>query len=216
VSVVVHYKKGFQRRSIIPLPVFISDPTDSQLASGDFQILALSVSANKMYYVTISVSVKVRLVLVVKTHSKPDVKDFFGGDRITLHATLLLVDFTDTNRLYYNFTKESSGLKYAVKYDNGSSLNLFGTVTSENETALLYFGLMPTVYDDKLCRQCKISSDRLCGFCSGSHEQDLDIDVTITAVRYAANCVMWNWEGNGSWGDDYCEVSDTLNACMLS
>ena len=213
-SVVVHYKKGFKRRSSIPLPIFISDPTDSQLASEDFQILALSVSANKMYYVTISVSAKVRLVLVVKTHSKPDVKDFFGGDRITTHATLLLVDFTDTNSSYYNFTKESSGLRYAVKSDNSSSLNLFGTVTSENETALLYFGLMPSVYDEKLCRECKISSDRLCGFCSGSHEQDLAIDVTITAVRYAADCVMWNWEGNGSWGNDYCEVSDILKACI--
>ena len=194
-------------RPIFPLPLFFNDPRDSQLTMDDFKILALPVSSNKRYYVTISMSVKVKLVLVVKAYSRPHLKDFFGGDLISKYANLLLVDFTDRN-VSNVYEKEGSGLEYVVADGDNNTLNMFGTVRSNKETAMLYFGIMPTVYDEIPCKQCKISSNRPCGFCSGNEgtSQDVAMDVSVTAVRYMVDCVNWDWDDD-TWDNAGCEIS---------
>ena len=175
----------------------------------DFSIVSLPVVSNKPYHIELTASAEVALVIVVKAYQRPVLEDFYGGDRISPNAFLLVVDFTAANLPKTLYTKTALGLKTITRNANSTGVSLFGTLRNSDETGILYFGLMPAVYDATLCKQCLERSKRECGFCSGkkgpSNAADLDVNVTI--MRHATKqCVHWNNQ-NDKWLSDGCEVN---------
>ena len=175
----------------------------------DISVVSLPVVSNKPYHIELTASAEVALVIVVKAYQRPVLEDFYGGDRISPNAFLLVVDFTAASLPKTLDTKTALGLEIIAQNANSTGVSLFGTLRNSNETVILYFGLMPAAYDATLCKQCLERSKRECGFCSGkkgpSTEADLDVNVTI--VRHVTKeCVYWNNQ-NDKWITDGCEVS---------
>ena len=156
----------------------------------------------------ITATPKIRLVVVMKLHKKPELWDFYGGEWLSNPATLLVVDFAKTKLLRMENNSTASGLEYVVEDANSSSVSLFGIVYCSEETTAAYVGIMPTVYDTTLCKLCIDSSKGPCGFCSGGDEvgDGIEFNVTLTVVRYVTDCVFWNPDGN-EWEIDGCQVS---------
>ena len=173
----------------------------------DITTYAYVVHCNKSYHIKITATAKIRLVIVFKVHNKPELSDFFGGERLSNTATLLVVDFAMTRRTEYNSTV--SGLGFVVVDANSSTISLFGTVPCGNLTTTVYVGIMPTVYDTRLCKRCMDNSNGPCGFCSGKDEAEDDgvkINVSLTVVRYVTDCVFWD-PVKDNWKNDGCQVS---------
>ena len=175
----------------------------------DLSIVHIPVVSNKPYHIELTASAEVALVIVVKAYQRPVLEDFYGGERISPNAFLLVVDFTETSLHKTLDTKTAIGLETIAQNANSTGVSLFGTLRNSDETVILYFGIMPAVYDATLCKQCLERSKRECGFCSGkkgpSTEADLDVNVTI--VRHVTkHCVYWNNQ-NDKWIIDGCEVN---------
>ena len=181
----------------------------ADVSEEDISVVYLPVLSNKPYHIELTASAEVALVIVMKAYQRPVLEDFYGGDRISANAFLLVVDFTATSLTTTLDTKTALGLETIAQNANSTAVSLYGTLRNSNETAILYFGLMPAVYDATLCKQCLERSNRECGFCSGkmgpSIEADLDVNVTI--VRHVTKeCVYWN-NKNDKWITDGCEVN---------
>jgi len=175
----------------------------------DINIYASLVYCRKGFHFKITATSKIRLVVVVKTHKKPDLWDFYGGERLSKTATLIVVDFAKTRQARMEHHTTSSGLEYVVEDANSSSVGLYGTVYCSEVTTMAYVGIMPTVYDTILCKRCMEHSIGPCGFCSGKDETDDDdikIIVSLTVVRYVTDCIFWDAE-NDNWNNDGCQVS---------
>ena len=172
----------------------------------DINTYAYIVHCNKSYHIKIRATANIRLVIVFKVHSKPELSDFFGGERLSNTATLLVADFAKTRRIEFN--SNVSGLGFVVVDANSSTISLFGTVHCSNLNTTVYVGIMPTVYDTKLCKLCMDNSNSPCGFCSGKDdlEDDGKINVSLTVVRYVTDCVFWD-PAEDNWKNDGCQVS---------
>ena len=167
------------------------------------------VQCNKAYHIKITATSKIRLVVVVKSHKKPELRDFYGGERLSNTATLLVVDFAMTRLSRITPNSTASGLAYVLEDANSSTVNLFGIVYCREETTTAYVGIMPAVYDTVLCERCLDNSNGPCGFCSGKEldESDISINViSLTFVRYVVDCVFWDTP-NDIWKNDGCQVS---------
>ena len=178
----------------------------------DINIFGSLVHCNKRYHIKITATSKIKLVFVVKPHKKPELRDFYGGERLSNTATLLVVDFAMTrlSRMIHNST--GSGLEYVLEDANSSTVSLFGTVYCSEETTTTYVGIMPAVYDTVLCERCLDNSNGPCGFCSGKELDEGDISINViglTFVRYVADCVFWDTH-NDTWKNDGCQVSVLL------
>ena len=174
----------------------------------DFNIYQYIVHCNKRYHIKMTATSKIRLVVVMKLHTKPELCDFYGGERLSNTATLLIVDFAKARLLRMEQNSTASGLEYVVEDANSSSVSLFGMVHCSGDTTTAYVGIMPTVYDTTLCKLCIDSSKGPCGFCSGEDEDGdgIEFNVRLTVVRYVTDCVFWNPARN-EWDNDGCQVS---------
>ena len=179
----------------------------TEVSEEDLSIVSLPVVSNKPYHIELLPSAKVTLVIVVKAHQKPVLDDFYGGDRLSMNATLLVVDFNGT--IPPMRKKTALGLECIEVDVNRTSVSFFGTMSYNKETAMVYFGLMPAVYDAVLCNQCLERSNRECGFCSGkngSSTTEVKRDVFVAIARHApVECVYWN-NTIEKWTTDGCEV----------
>ena len=174
----------------------------------DVKIYASVVHCNKVYHIKIISTGKMRLVVVVKAHRKPDLWDFYGGNRLSDNTTHLIVDFGMTRQTKMDHDSTSSGLEYVVEDAGRSTVSLFGTVYCSEETTTTYVGIMPTVYDTELCKRCADTSNGPCGFCSGKAvtEHYIYKHVNVAVVRYVADCVFCDKEKD-DWRNDGCQVS---------
>ena len=174
----------------------------------DVKIYESLIYCNKEYHIKIIATGKIRLVVVVKAHRKPDLWDLYGGNRLSDNTAHLTVDFAMTRQSLMDHDSTSSGLEYVVEDANSSTVSLFGTVHCSEETTTTYVGIMPTVYDTELCKRCEDNSNGPCGFCSGKDvaEDDIYKDVNVSVVRYVADCVFWDKEKD-DWKNDGCQVS---------
>ena len=174
----------------------------------DLTFIALPASCNKHYHIQMIASAKVRLVVVAKARTEPVLADFFGGDRLSKDATLLVVDFSGNKVSTIEDNTTELGIRYVVEDANSSTVSLIGMVSCSENTTLLYIGIMPTVYDVTLCERCMDHWHGPCGFCSGEKDDGVgdNVDVKVTVARYEADCLFWN-EGLTSWMRDGCEVS---------
>ena len=174
----------------------------------DLTFIALPASCNKHYHIQMIASAKVRLVVVAKARTEPVLADFYGGDRLSKDATLLVVDFSRNKVSKIEDNTTELGIRYVVQDANSSTVSLIGMVSCSENTTLLYIGIMPTVYDVTLCERCMDHSHGPCGFCSGEKDDGVgdNVDVKVTVARYEADCLFWN-EGLTSWMRDGCEVS---------
>ena len=184
----------------------------TQVFKEDIKIYESLVHCNKSYHIRITATSNIRLVVVVKSHKKPELWDFYGGDRLSNTATLLVVDFAMSrlSRVIHNST--ASGLKYVLEDVNSSTVSLFGVVYCREETTTAYVGIMPTVYDTVLCERCLDNPNGPCGFCSGKEPDEDDIStnvISLTFVRYVADCLFWDTP-NDTWKNDRCQVSVLL------
>ena len=182
----------------------------------DINIYSSLVYCKKGYHFKITATTKLRLVVVVKKHTKPELGDFYGGERLSKSATLLVVDFAKTRQSRMENRVISSGLEFVVEDGNSSSVGLFGTVYCNEETTTAYVGIMPTVYDPMLCKRCMETSNDPCGFCSGMNEREgneVRMNVSLTIVRYVTDCMFWD-PNNDNWKNDGCQVS--LQCCTLN
>ena len=174
----------------------------------DIIIYASLVHCNKGYHIMITATNKIRLIVVFKVHKKPELWDFYGGERLSNTATLLVVDFAMTRVSRMEHDSTASGLEYVVEDANSSTVGLFGTVYCSEETTTAYVGIMPIVYDKVLCKRCTDNSNGPCGFCSGKDGAEDDVHknaISLTVVRYVTDCVFWNAEGE-DWKNDGCQV----------
>ena len=184
----------------------------TQVNKEDIKMYGSLVHCNKAYHIKITATSNIRLVVAVKSHKKPELWDFYGGDRLSNTATLLVVDFAMSrlSRVISNST--GSGLEYVLEDANSSTVSLFGTVYCKEETTTAYVGIMPTVYDTVLCKRCLDNSNGPCGFCSGKEQDEGDISINVislTFVRYVVDCVFWDTP-NDTWKNDGCQVSVLL------
>ena len=181
----------------------------ADVSEEDISVVSLPVVSNKPYHIELSASAQVALVIVVKAYQRPVLEDFYGGERISPNTILLVVDFTGTSLPMKLDTDTTIGLKNVTEDVNNTRVSLFGRLHNNDETVMLYFGLMPAVYDAILCDQCLERSKRECGFCSGkkgtSTEAELDVNVTI-ARHVTKECVYWNNQDD-KWITDGCEVN---------
>ena len=179
----------------------------AELHEEDISIVSLPVVSNKPYHIEMSASAEVALVVVVKAYQRPVLVDFYGGERISLNAILLVVDFTGTSFPKTLYTKTALGLETIAHNANSTRVSLYGTLRNSNETVMLYFGLMPAVYDATLCKQCLERSKRVCGFCAGKKGSSTEIDVNVTIMRHVTKeCVYWNNQDE-KWNTHGCEVN---------
>ena len=175
----------------------------TEVSEKDLSIVSLPIVSNKPYHIELVSSVKVTLVIVVKAYQKPVLDDFYGGDRLTTTATLLVIHFNGA--LPPLRKKTGIGLEYIEVDDNRTSVSFFGTMYNDKDTVILYFGLMPAVYDAVLCSQCLERSKHECGFCSGKNGTSTT-QVFIAIARHApVECVYWN-NTIEKWTTDGCEV----------
>ena len=174
----------------------------------DLTFIALPVSCNKHYHIQMIASSKVRLVVVAKVRTEPVLADFYGGDRLSKDATLLVVDFSGNKVSKTEYNTTELGIRYVVEDANSSTVSLIGMVSCSENTTLLYIGIMPTVYDLTLCERCMDHSRGPCGFCSGEKDDGVGdiVEVKVTVARYEVDCLYWN-EAVSSWKSDGCEVS---------
>ena len=182
----------------------------------DLAFIALPASCNKQYHIQMTASAKVRLVVVAKARTEPVLADFYGGDRLSKDATLLVVDFAGNKVSKIEDNTTGLGIRYVVESANSSTVSMIGMRSCSENTTLLYIGIMPTVYDVKLCERCMAHSHGPCGFCSGKGDDGVGdrVHVKVTVVRYEADCLFWNeWES--IWKSDGCEVSahDISRSC---
>ena len=179
-----------------------------QVSKEEINIYESLVHCKKGYHIKITATAKVRLVVVVKTHKKPVIWDFYGGERLSSTATLRVVDLAKTRLTRVKNDTIASGLEYIVEDANSSSVSLFGTVSCSNQNTTTFVGIMPTTYDIHLCKRCMDNSEGPCGFCSEIYERDDDatINVRVTVTRHVTDCVFWDQE-KGDWKSDGCEVS---------
>ena len=181
----------------------------TEVHQDDITIFALQIFSNKRYIIKMSATARVRIVLVVKVHSKPDLFDLYGGDSISKNATLLVIDFAGNDVLRRAHPHPATGLEYVLKEANDTYVNLVGTLHSKEDKTMLYFAVMPPVYDKVLCKRCTANLNSPCGFCSGKDGTSVEaaLDVKVTTVVYAADCVFWS-KDKGEWTHDGCEVSE--------
>jgi len=179
-----------------------------QVNKEDINIYGSLVYCKKRYHIKITATAKVRLVVVVKAHKKPVIWDFYGGERLSSTATLLVVDLAKTRLTRVEHDTIASGLEYVVEDANSSSVSLFGNVSCSNQTTTTFVGIMATIYDIHLCKRCMDNSKGPCGFCSEIYERDDDatINVRVTVTRHVTNCVFWEQEKD-DWKSDGCQVS---------
>jgi len=205
--------------------IFVSDETNgtfvcnvsyvkrrTQVSKEDIKMYGSLVYCNKAYHIKITATSKITLVVVVKAHKKPELPDFYGGERLSNTAKLLVVDFATSRLTQMIRNSTASGLEYVLEDANSSSVNLFGMVYCREETTTVYVGIMPAVYDTVLCERCLDNSNGPCGFCSGKDldESDININViSLTFVRYVVDCVFWDTP-NDIWKNDGCQVSVLL------
>ena len=179
-----------------------------QVDKKDINIYESIVYCKKGYHIKITSTANVRLIVVVKAHTKPVIWDFYGGERLSSTATLLVVDFAKTRVTDLKNDTIASGLQYVVEDANSSSVSLFGIVSCSNQTTTTFVGIMPTIYDTHLCKRCMDNSKGPCGFCSEIYERDDDatIDVNVTVTRHVTDCVFWD-QKKDDWTSDGCQVS---------
>lgn len=168
----------------------------------DFRCFPIPVISNKSYQIKLSATVKGRLVLVVKAFERPWLWDFYGGERISKNAVLLVTDFAATHLKAMNRTSTAAGLEYVAEDANSTTVSLLGKLRSSTENAMLYIVLMPVVYDNILCARCRARSNGPCGFCSAkkTESEHPELLMNVTVVRYIAEV------GRGEWSNDGCEV----------
>ena len=173
----------------------------------DFRCFLIPVISNKSYQIKLSATAIGRLVLVVKAFERPWLWDFYGGERISKNAALLVIDFAATHLKAMNRTSTAAGLEYVAEDANSTTVSLLGKLHSSTEDAMLYIGLMPVVYDDILCARCRARSNGPCGFCSATktESEHPELLMNVTVVRYIADCLYWE-VGRGEWSNDGCEV----------
>ena len=181
----------------------------TEVHQDDLIIFALPVFSNKRYLIKMSATAEIRLVLVVKVHSKPELLDLYGGGSISKNATLLVIDFAAKSLLWRAYSHPATGLEYVLKEANSTCVSLVGTLHSKEEKTMLYFAVMPAVYDEVLCKRCMANSEGPCGFCSGKERTTAGtvLDVKVTTIVYMADCVFWS-QNKGEWRHDGCEVSE--------
>ena len=181
----------------------------TEVHQDDLIIFALPVFSNKRYLIKMSATAEIRLVLVVKVHSKPELLDIYGGDSISKNATLLVIDFAAKSLLWRAYSHPATGLEYVLKEANSTCVSLVGTLHSKEEKTMLYFAVMPAVYDEVLCKRCMAISEGPCGFCSGKERTTAGtvLDVKVTTIVYMADCVFWS-QNKGEWRHDGCEVNE--------
>ena len=181
--------------------------TRAELHEEDLSIVSLPVLSNKPYHIELTASAEVALVIVVKAYQRPVLEDFYGGDRISPNTILLAVDFTGASLPMNLDTDTALGLKNVTRDVNNTRVSLIGRLNNNHDTATLYFGLMPAVYDAILCKQCQERSKHECGFCSGKKGSSSELDVNVTIVRHVTKaCVYWN-KHDEKWITDGCEVN---------
>ena len=179
------------------------------------RIISFPIYANKHYNVELHASANVSVVVVVRAHDVPELWDFYGGERIHRNALLRIIDFGREKPYNLSTNRDVTtppGLEYITHDVQSNSVTFLGTVFSSDPSAMLYFGLMPMVYDEELCEQCTKTSTEPCGFCSGKLRADGGnvSSVNITAVRYSTNCVYWDVRAD-AWLNRGCKASNNNN-----
>ena len=155
---------------------------------------------------------RISLLLVVKTHTKVFVRDFFGDPQSEDNPAHFVVDF---NRKRLTTVNESNDPGVTHVVEANGVVRIFGLIPSAESRCRVFLGVLPKYYDYVRCTKLCKGEQEHCGFCrknitwNNADERRSEKTVGIEMKTFVSECLYWH-EKEERWTNEGCKVVDIL------